>query len=623
METSIAAKKPRHFRLTPVELVFLISSLVLGSIMIVMTPVGAGFDEDQHLTRVWQESGFLWVPRELSARNARFPDIYFELSYRKQVLVEPVGPDYWSKYGSAKLYEYGIYNGPVRTRSNYSPILLLPQALTMRYLGRAADLPALPVYYATRFMGLLSYVLLGWLAIRIIPFGKWILLILALAPTAIYQAATISADTISNGIGLLFIAGVLALERRASLGWKDLSKLALLFALLFSTKPNLFPLALLPFLVLRPGQFSRKGFYFLMAAMSAVIFAIIALGWNIISPNQGLEASEGVDAAGQMRFILEHPLEFTGIILRDLVVQAPKHLTRWIGVYGYAYGSVPWLTYPLFAAGLVLAVLAKTEEPAPTRRVRLAMLALSVISYLMTMIALYLTFTRVGESFVYGVQGRYFIAIFPLLFLACFKLPALERWGSSPRTGAWFGGVAALCFIAGLIMSYHVECGESYYNFGLCYQPNYKNFAPLLRSTTPISSETTLIQEFRAVCADMKRVQVRVNSIAGQGGQTTFSVQDNQTGKSLFTETVKNGSLPTDGWYGMDFQPIAESEGRLYTISMQGAGTPAGQGPLLALSVRPEYPQGQFLQNEAPSEDDIIFQYGCLVGLEKIRPGAD
>ena len=79
------------------------------------------------------------------------------------------------------------------------------------------------------------------MAIRLIPFGKWILLVLALSPTALFQAATISPDAISNGIGFLFIAGSLWAAERKEIGWRETGSLVVLIFLLFLAKLNLIP----------------------------------------------------------------------------------------------------------------------------------------------------------------------------------------------------------------------------------------------------------------------------------------------------------------------------------------------------------------------------------------------
>ena len=105
-----------------------------------------------------------------------------------------IDDEFWQHYGRASLYQSGIVRRELDTKSVYSPALLLPQALAMRLLERGEDTPALLLFYACRFSSLLSYLFLAWMAIRLLPFGKWILMVLALAPMCLFQAATVSPD---------------------------------------------------------------------------------------------------------------------------------------------------------------------------------------------------------------------------------------------------------------------------------------------------------------------------------------------------------------------------------------------------------------------------------------------
>jgi uncharacterized membrane protein len=214
--------------------IFLIATLlVLGVIVCFMLPVGGGFDEETHLARIWEMSALIFLPNEGLGREMPLPTIFREISYRRDVLVRAVEPDFLSEYAQTPIDGLDFTYGRIETRSVYSPPLLLPQALVMRYLGRypmerGIDIPALVALYAIRLVGLFSYTLLAWLAVRMIPFGKWTLAVLAVTPTALLQAATIGADAISNGIGLLFIGGSLALCSREAIRWKDWGLLVLL-----------------------------------------------------------------------------------------------------------------------------------------------------------------------------------------------------------------------------------------------------------------------------------------------------------------------------------------------------------------------------------------------------------
>ena len=181
---------------------FVISVLVaFGVIVCLATPLSAGYDEETHFIRAWEMAHLYFVPNEQLGARLPFPALYWDLSYRRQPIVEAVEPDFWSKYAALRMDARDYVYANVETRSVYSPVLLLPQALTLRYLGLSLQFPALAVYYGCRLAGLLSYLLLCWLAVRWIPYGKWPLAILIVSPMAVFQASTISADTISNGKG--------------------------------------------------------------------------------------------------------------------------------------------------------------------------------------------------------------------------------------------------------------------------------------------------------------------------------------------------------------------------------------------------------------------------------------
>ena len=244
---------------------------IFGSLTCLSLPLSAGYDEETHFIRAWEMAHLYLIPNEQLGAKLPFPALYWELSYRRQPLVEAMEPGFWSKYGSLHIDAHDYIYANVSTRSVYSPLLLLPQALALRYLGLSLQLPALAVYYACRFAGLLSYLILCWLAVRAIPFGKWLLAILAVSPMALFQASSISTDTISNGIGFLFLGASLGVASRQEISWKSWWLLLGLVALLFMAKVNLLFMVLLPFLLIPPARFKMKyGYAMLLAATAAL-----------------------------------------------------------------------------------------------------------------------------------------------------------------------------------------------------------------------------------------------------------------------------------------------------------------------------------------------------------------
>ena len=86
-------------RLRGVEIYLIIVLLVFGVSACFLLPVSGGYDEEPHLMRVWEMSSFTFLPNEKLGNEMPFPRVYWDLSYRRQLLVRAVEPDFWEKYG--------------------------------------------------------------------------------------------------------------------------------------------------------------------------------------------------------------------------------------------------------------------------------------------------------------------------------------------------------------------------------------------------------------------------------------------------------------------------------------------------------------------------------------------
>ena len=76
-------------------------------------------------------------------------------------------------------------------------------------LGRFFRLGALPTFYLGRFANLAVYVLLVWLAIKRIPYGKTALFAISALPTGIHLVSSYSCDALIIALAMLFIAEAL------------------------------------------------------------------------------------------------------------------------------------------------------------------------------------------------------------------------------------------------------------------------------------------------------------------------------------------------------------------------------------------------------------------------------
>lgn len=620
---------------------FVISVLVaFGVIACLATPLSAGYDEETHFIRAWEMAHLYFVPNEQLGAKLPFPALYWDLSYRRQPIVEAVEPDFWSKYAALRMDARDYVYANVETRSVYSPVLLLPQALALRYLGLSLQLPALAVYYGCRLAGLLSYLLLCWLAVRWIPYGKWPLAILIVSPMAVFQASTISADTISNGIGFFFVGASLAIAGAREIGWKQWLLLLALFALLFVGKVNLIFLVLLPFLLIPPSRFRMRYGYMFLAVAALALLLIEVLGWNVVAYSRFTRALEGANPREQLLFILANPLLFLKIIARDIWTNTPAYMQGWVGVYGYNYWPVPALTYVLYPLAVVVSLLNRDGEPVSNRRTRIVLASLSMVGFLLTIVSLYVAFTPARSLLVAGVQGRYFTVVMPLLFLALLapwgmmregelagrpSETASLRRGQSPtrefprvlgNAAPILASCALLLYTIGLILSYHVPCGSEYYRWSLCYQPQYKNWAPESVSSPPISSSLTLTQEIVPACSGMTELSVWVNSNGvDPAGTTTLTLRAPTQERDLIRDTFGNADIVERGWLTVAFPPEWNSQDQLYLLKLSGSSS---DGIQVGYSEKPEYLRGKLLENDTALGQDILFQYGCIAGPQRL-----
>jgi uncharacterized membrane protein len=605
-------------RLSKVEISLFLLLLLFGVPMSILIPPGAGYDEEDHLVRTWELSALSFIPGQMSPRELRYPTLFRDFSYRQQGSSGVLRPDFWQRYAQAPIDQQGFVRREIDTKSVYSPALLFPQALAMRVFGRAANLPALTAFYLCRLAGLFSYLILAWLAIRLMPFGKWILLVLAASPMALFQAATLTPDAISNGIGFLFVAGCLWLAKKPEINWREVASLILLVFLLFLAKPNLIPLILLPFLLLPLSRFGAKGLFVFSLVMTILLFLLEVAGWNwLASRNFSSLLLEEANPRAQLLYILSHPFAFLQTVLNDFFANGRTYFQGWINGYGYYYWTPPQIVSFFFLLSLAAAIFADSTSEQVKKISRTAFILLFVAGYLATIVSLYTSFAPVGSDKIFGVQGRYFIPVtLPLLLV----LSSFSWKGKvvipSP---AWIIALLATTLslnLLGIIFSFHIPCGSTFYQTGLCYRPLFRDFPSEVRASQPLSTGTSLSQEIHVKCNGLAEVRVLVKpSIANDPGTTRFVLENASGEQALLETTISNQQIQMENWYPLRFAPDWNSAGKQYTLKILGS---TDQGLQFLYTPQSEFNLGDSFENGRLLEEDIVLQYGCVAGLRKI-----
>ena len=614
---SLLRNRVKNTQLSRVEVSVFLLLLFFGVPMILLIPPGAGYDEEDHLVRVWELSAFSFIPGQMSPQEMKYPTVFRNFAYRQQGSAGVIDSDFWQRFARASLYEDGFVRRELDTKSVYSPALLFPQALTMRWLGRGANLPALPVFYLCRLANLLSYLLLTWLAIRLMPFGKWILLVLAISPTALFQATTISPDAISNGIGFLFVAGCLWVAKAQEIGWREVRRLVFLVFLLFLAKLNIISLLLILFLLILPSQFVDKKLYVFLLAITLVLFLIEVAGWNLVaSTNFNSLLLAEANPRAQLLYILGHPFVFLQTVLKDFVTNGLLYVQGWLNGYGYYYWTPPQIVSFFFLLSLSVVIFLDATTEQVSKKYRVVFLLVFAASYVVTIVSLYISFTPVGLDQVFGVQGRYFVPFVLPLVLVLSSLSWRKTFALSPGWIIVLLTIVLSLNLLGLFLSFHIPCGSTFYQTGLCYRPLFRDFPSDVRASQPVSNGMSLVQEINVACNGLAEVRVLViPSATSDQGETRFIVEDTSGEHTLLDTSIANNQIRAETWYPLRFEPDWNSGGRQYTLNILGA---TDQGLQFLFTPQPEFNMGNSSENGDLLEEDLVLQYGCVTGLRKI-----
>jgi uncharacterized membrane protein len=417
--------------------VFLALALSFGSLFVFLTPPLQVPDEEAHLLRSYQLSegriisekrGLVTgdtLPTSLQTLILRFRPL-FGRSEQKTT-----STDILSALSITYNLEDRSFLGFSRT-AIHPPLPYFPQTLGI-FFARICSSSVLVSLYSGRLVNVLAAIALTFFAIRCTPIGKWTFAALALTPMAVFQAASLSPDALTNALSFLFTAKVFqfALGKDERVSSRRALLLCLLGAGIALTKQVYFLLPLCYVLIpaSRVGSPWRYWNCFALV-MATTLFAVMSWGSvvrAIYSPAD-LELGIGMDPQEQFRAMRNDPFEFLLVVWRTFLL-SPVYATQYMG------GLLGWLDTPLAAwivifefVFLVMILVTDFDPQAnPTGRQAVLALMVALLVSLTIVVIIHLTWDPVGLSYVV-LQGRYFIPIGPLVGLAA---SWLGHWKSS------------------------------------------------------------------------------------------------------------------------------------------------------------------------------------------------
>jgi uncharacterized membrane protein len=300
-------------------------------------------------------------------------------------------------------------------------------------LARLSSQSAIVVLYSARLANLAVYLVLVYVALRILPLGRPVLFCLALMPMTLQQAASVSADALTIASAFLLIAYVLYLAFDARVvAISALQLLLLAGALAFENLCKFNPWFVLLLLLIPASKCGGKTRKLLAVGVSVALVLLISALWqslnsaHIAAFKRAMEGLD-VDVDGNLRFILRQPFVFLAAVARSWSVAGRVYATQFVGDLGWIVVPLPLWLVEMYIGFLILTALVSEGRVRLTLSDRLVcagMVAGSLVSvfgllWVLAMSRSYLAseIVKLHHGITRGVQGRYFIPFAPVFFL--------------------------------------------------------------------------------------------------------------------------------------------------------------------------------------------------------------
>ena len=400
----------------------LILALIFGTTLALILPPGQVPDEYQHFGRAYALSEgqwfptIAWLPKGITQLFEYTSTIPFHVENKLR-------PEGLLALGKLQLEEQEKYPVELPASSVYSPIPYMFSALGI-FLARMVGLSPLWIFYTGRIANLLVWITLVYTGLRHTPVYRWLFLLLLLTPMSLNQAASYSADCITNAVSFLWICLLIemAMDGRP-ITWQRLVILFAFTILLPLTKPPYAALLLATIAIpaTRYGNQKRRIFTVLAILVLAIPMVFTSAGINRVYYYSKIQFT-GVDAAAQQIGILTHPQTFINATLQAVIEDGRFIYESYIGILGWLDSRLPDFIYWSYPLVLLLIGLVDSQ---PNIRIytwqKIMFIFTGILAFLCVAAGQWITWTPLYSHRVSGIQGRYLIPIIPPIMLGFYN----------------------------------------------------------------------------------------------------------------------------------------------------------------------------------------------------------
>ena len=403
-----------------VELIFVILSLGFGVVFIVLFPFNSAPDETAHFLSAYRISNYILFtnPDYMRVEDS----IFLNHSVHHQVFTSDfleLSRNLFNKSGVSEVLFHG-------TRPIPDPFYTLLGSGLGLTIGRLLAFNAVTTFFIADLFQLLIYTVLVFLAVKNTPFLKWAFVFVALLPMSLHLATSFSPDGIMNGMAFLYISYILKLRFTEVTKARDYTIAAILAILLSPIRGGLF--ILFPLLILVVPSEKMKSFNVcfrhykvLTLGLSVLHFALNSLNnfRNVVNPGVERLTSSGYPMF-TTGWVFSNLTESVRMVARTFVFSGGAWLEQVVGssLAGFTVSINHIFLIYVFLFILILSILSEREiaDIRPKDRLVISVMILMYVGA--TIFAKFVGWTPNNLNLIVGVQGRYFLAILPLvLFL--------------------------------------------------------------------------------------------------------------------------------------------------------------------------------------------------------------
>lgn len=287
-------------------------------------------------------------------------------------------------------------------------------------IGRILNLGTYPMLLLSKIIGFSTYLLICYYAIKCTPILKPVFAFTAALPISLFSATAITYDTMTLAATMLMCSHIFIWWKR---NLKRYECITLVISIVFvgACKGGIFlPLTLLLLLVpYKRWHLEKKK---VIIGMCLLFFGVIGFLYkyggylkDALQTNDLFYTSSVNYGSG---YCFTHPLSFLKLLMLTIIEAGDRQIGQLIGYrIGWTDKDIEWAIVILFLLLIYIAGIRRENEEELRLRNRIIVLFFLIAEYVGVYIVL-MSDTIVGAEYVYGVQGRYFVALIPLLILA-------------------------------------------------------------------------------------------------------------------------------------------------------------------------------------------------------------